>query len=142
MTEPPTDTALSWSDWPAKRRPKQAAAAWAVIGLTVLVITWFDVFMAVLGLVVLLTVTAEVLLPTEYRLSDEGVRLRNPLRRFDRPWSRFASWRPVPEGYFLEDRSPVKLLRRRRSVTLRWPEQREALGEALRGFMGADREGA
>lgn len=123
-------TELTWTDWPARRRPAAAAFAALAVMVAVAGIAPMDPWLAGLAAMVLLAATAEVLLPTRYTLSSAGVRADNPLSRKHRAWSDLSAWRPAPEGYWLVGRGSRPFLARRRSVRLRGPvspQQVEAL---------------
>jgi hypothetical protein len=80
---------LRWTAHPAKRRPRDVAlvamvvlfSAWAVmVGL-------HSAFLAALAAVILLISVSPFLVPTHYRLGDDGVEERRLGRRRFRAWS-------------------------------------------------------
>ena len=121
---------IAWTDWPARRRPRRAILAAAFIAIAVMVFTSMSFLYGFLAAFVLLTVSAEVLLPTRFRLSSEGVEALNLFRHARKPWERFEGWRTTPDGFVLTGRGPSSFLARRRSVWVPCPG-REAQVQAL-----------
>ena len=105
--------------------------------LTVYGIAQFDIALAILGAVLLLTATSEALLPTRYTLSPEGLALRGLLRARRHPWSHFQQFHCRTGAIFLEGAGSRALIRRRRSLWLHCPGREAAVTEALSGYMGA-----
>ena len=126
---------LTWRDWPAQRQRLRAAGAAAVILLSAGAVSLVDPLLAVVGVVAMAAAVAEVLLPTRYQLSDDGVTLHNPLRSRHHPWRHFASCRQVPDGVALAGAGPAALLRRRRELTLRCPGQEELVLATVRAHL-------
>lgn len=126
---------LTWTDWPARRRPLRATIAAAVIVLCALAIGAVDPWLGAIGLVLLVLATAEVLLPTRYALGPDGVEVRSVARVLRRPWDRFSGWVPSTEGFWLRGRGPRAWLRRRRGVGLRCPGQEDAVAAILRDHL-------
>ena len=110
---------LTWTDWPARRRPARSAFAGLVVCLAVGAVALTDPVLAVFGSALLLAATGEVLLPTRYTIDAGGVRLEGLLIHREHPWSHFAGWRPAPDGYALEGAGRMAFQRRRRSLRLR-----------------------
>ena len=98
-----------------------------------------DPWLAFVGALLLLTATAEVLLPTRFGLAAEGVTIDNPLRRARRTWDRFGSWAATDDGFFLVGSARSPLLRRRASITLRCEDRLEEITAALREHIGEAR---
>ena len=88
---------------------------------------------------VLLTITAEVLLPTRFTLSGEGVEAFNLFRHARRPWARFGGWRNTSDGFQLEGDGPIGFIARRRSIFLSHPEDTSAVEALLSQQLGARR---
>lgn len=122
---------LSWSDWPATRRPGQSIGAGAIILATMGAIAGWDPWLAVLGGVALVLATSEVLLPTRYAVTPEGITITQAFRRLTEPWSRFSAVRAIPGGLVLEGRGSRPALRRHRTRRLRCPEQRDAVQQLV-----------
>ena len=127
---------MTWSDWPTKRDPRRGTFAACVIVACTLVIAYFDLLLATVGLLALLGACSEVLLPTRYRLTDEGIEVKSVFRYFARPWTRYRRWTETTDGFWLEYRSPVGILRRRRSIWLRCPGHEDAVKALLVTHLG------
>ena len=138
-TRPPgtplSPTEISWRDWPARRRPKASLAAAGVTSLAVYLVAQVDVALAILGAILLLTATAEALLPTRYTLSPEGLALRGLLRGRRHPWSHFQRFHARAGAIYLEGAGSRALIRRRRSLWLHCPGREAAVTAALSGYM-------
>lgn len=126
------NTPLSWSDWPARRRPGLSAFAAVVIVGFVGAVAAVDTALAVLSTVILLGSTAEAMLPTRFELTDDGVTATNPLRAYDRAWARFGAWRSVEGGVWIDGKGRARILRKR-GVFLRSapPEAEEVVRQHL-----------
>lgn len=98
-----------------------------------------DPWLAFVGALLLLTATAEILLPTRFGLTDEGVTVDNPLRRAHRTWDRFGTWLRTDDGFFLVGAARSRFLRRRGSLSLRCAEDPERVSAALRDHLGEAR---
>jgi hypothetical protein len=127
---------MQWTDWPAQRRPWVAAVAACVIVASVALLSAEDRALAALAALVLLSATAEALLPTRYELAADGIRLDNPLRRRRRDWQRVRAWRLAPDGFLLEPRGRAGFLRRRGSLWLRCPGREAEVEAFLRARLG------
>jgi hypothetical protein len=128
--------AVAWSDWPARRTPRRAAVAAVVIVGTVGVVLVLDPLLAVVGAVVLLSATAEILLPSRYSLDADGVTIGRALWSRRQPWSKLQGWSPAPDGFVLQGAGSRALLRRRRTLRLRCPTQQVAVAAALHRHLG------
>jgi len=127
---------ISWSDWPARRRPLVSLLAAGVIALVVAAIATLDPWLAVIGTALLLGVCSEALLPTRFTVSDEGVRINSLFRKGHRPWDRIAAWRPARHGFLLRGALRVGRLRHR-DLWLRCPEHIDTVEARLRSHLGA-----
>ena len=80
---------LTWTAFPAKRRPEQLALVVAVVLLSMwtVMVTLASVFLAVLAAIILVVAIAPFLGPTHYRLDDGGVEQRRLASRRYRAWS-------------------------------------------------------
>ena len=86
--------------------------------------TSVDIIYGVIAAFVLLTVSAEVLLPTRFKISEDGVEAFNLFRHARRPWARFQDWRRAKDGFYLNGQGSVAFLARRRSLWLPCPALR------------------
>ena len=127
---------ISWSDWPARRRPFLSVFAAAVIVLAAFVLTTIDPFLAMLAAVLLTGLCAEALLPTRFTLSEQGVRVDNLFRRGNKPWDRIAGWHKAEHGFLLRGALRVGRLRHR-DLWLRCPEHIDTVEARLRSHLGA-----
>ena len=127
---------LEWTDWPAARATGRATLAGAVICATSVGVVAIDPLLGFVGTVLLLVSVTDFMLPTRFVLTVDEVRVRNPLRMANRPWSRLGAWSPTREGFSIAGRSPSKLLRRLRGVELRCPGRRLEVEALLRQHLG------
>ena len=103
----------------------------ALILASVFVFTSIDLLYGVISAFVLLTVSAEVLLPTRFSVTADGVEAFNLFRHARRPWARFHAWRRADDGFYLAGRAPIGFLARRRSLWLPCPEHHAELASLL-----------
>jgi len=122
---------VTWRDWPAQRQRGRAGLAGAMIVITSVSIAVVDPLIAAIGTVALLAAVSEVLLPTTYTLSENGVAVDNVLLKRRHPWRHFSGWRPASGSVALLGEGPAKLIRRRRSLLLRCPDNQAEVVEAL-----------
>ncbi len=122
---------IHWTHWPAQQQPARSLAAAGVVIASVVGFTKVGWVYGVLAAAVLLTTTAESLLPTRFRLTEEGVEAFNYFRHVRRPWSRFESWRSSDQGYYLRGRGPLPWIARRRSLPLPCPNRHLEVGAFL-----------
>ena len=127
-----------WRDWPAQRQRHRALLAAVLIVLTSVSIAVIEPMIAAIGSIALLAAVSEVLLPTTYTLSAEGVSIDNILRKRHHPWRHFRGWRPAPAAVMLLGDGPAALIRRRRSLLLRCPNNTAQVIEALGVLMPGD----
>ena len=127
---------ITWTDWPARRRPLRAFTAVAVIVLTVAVFSSLSPIYGGLAAFVLLTITAEVLLPTRFTLTGDGVEAFNLFRHARRPWARFTGWRGTSEGFHLKGNGSIEFIARRRSLFLSNPDDSAAVESLLSEQLG------
>lgn len=130
---------IQWTDWPARRQPLRSTLAALVIAVGTGAVASLDPWLAFVGALLLLTATAEILLPTRFGLDAEGVTLDNPLRRSRRTWDRFGAWARTDDGFFLIGAAGSPLLRRRASVQLRCQDRIEEITAALTAHLGEAR---
>ena len=126
---------IDWTHWPAQRSPLRAFFAVLVVLVSIAGFSSVEWMYGVVAAFVLLTATSESLLPTRFRVSDEGVEAFNLFRRVRRPWSRFESWQRGDQGYFLRGQGPLSLIARRRSLWLPCPELYEPVGGFLENHL-------
>ncbi len=129
---------ISWSDWPARRRPLVSILAAGVIGLVVFVISALDPWLAILSAALLIGVCAEALLPTRFTVTDEGVQVASLFRRGYKPWQRVDSWWATEGGFVLRGAKRVGSLRYR-DLWLRCPDQLDTIESRLRLHLGTPR---
>ena len=131
---------ITWTDWPAKRRPGRTAFAAAVVLATTAWVVTMDPVLGFVGTMLLLAALREGLFPTRFQLSDAGVKVDNPLLSRERPWDRFAGWSRVADGYLLDGVGRTALLRRRYDVVLRCPERLADVAAELEARLGEQAE--
>jgi hypothetical protein len=80
---------LCWTAHPVKRRPRDAALVAMVVLFSAYGVMAFtrSIFLALLAIAILLVSIAAFLLPTRYKLDDDGVEERRFGRRRFRAWS-------------------------------------------------------
>lgn len=130
------DDRLEWRDWPAARAPGRATLAGTVAVATSVWVVAIDSVLGFIGIILLLASVTDFMLPTRFVLTDAEVRVRNPLRMANRPWTRLGAWAPTREGFSIAGRSPSKLLRRLRGVELRCPGRQIEVEALLRQHLG------
>ncbi len=135
----PAPLMISWSDWPARRRPFISLLAAGVIGLVVATIATIDPWLAVLGTALLLGVCSEALLPTRFTVTDEGIQVDSVFRKGHKPWERIATWQPCRHGFLLRGTLRVGRLRHR-DLWLRCPEHIDTIEARLHSHLGAPAE--
>lgn len=94
---------LSWSVWPARKRPLSAAVllgAAVILGILVEQGTGDRVLAVAAPMFVLISVSS-FLLPTTYRLHDEGFEVRSFGMVRTRPWSEIRRFETDANGVFL-----------------------------------------
>ncbi len=126
---------VTWRDWPARRQRGRAGLAAAIIAITAASVAILDPLIAAVGTVALVAAVSEVLLPTTYTLSEDGVLVDNVLRRRRHPWRHFRGWRAAEGSIALLGDGPARIIRRRRSLLLRCPDNQGAVAAALVGWL-------
>jgi len=82
------DPLLTWTAHPARRRPRDVALVVAIVSTTAGVVLWTfeSAFLALLAVVFLLLSVSSFLLPTRYRITEDGIEAARALvvrrRRF------------------------------------------------------------
>ncbi len=126
---------LTWSDWPARRAPARSLVA-AIAMVTVLgAVLALDPLLALVGALLLLSATAEGLLPSRYRLDHAGVHIGRALWSRRVSWSQLQGWTPAPDGFHLQGAGSHALLRRRRTLNLHCPHNRDAVAALLHRYL-------
>jgi hypothetical protein len=82
---------IAWRAWPARRHPAKALLAAAVVAGSVWGVTGWtgDPWMTAFAGAVLVVSVASFFVPTEYRLSEQGVEIHRPWRTKRRSWTDF-----------------------------------------------------
>ncbi|MEE2960910.1 MAG: hypothetical protein VYA34_09205 [Myxococcota bacterium] len=122
---------ITWTHWPAKRKPARAALGALIIASAVAAFSSMGWIYAIISAFILLTATTEALFPTRFRLTPEGVEAFNIFRHARRPWERFEHWQSTHDGYFLSGRGAIPFIARRRNVWIRCPERKAEVGAFL-----------
>ncbi|MFT5681304.1 MAG: hypothetical protein ACI8RZ_002210, partial [Myxococcota bacterium] len=113
---------VTWRDWPAQQQRGRAILVGVMIVATSVGVAILDPMIAAVGSVALVAAVSEVLLPTTYTLSSDGVSVNNVLRKRQHPWRHFRGWRTTPGRIVLLGEGPAGIIRRRRTVLLRCPD--------------------
>jgi hypothetical protein len=132
---------LSWSAWPARERPLAAVvlvAAAVVLGMLVRRGTHDTVLAIAAPLFILLSVSSW-LLPTTYRLSDEGVEVRSLGVARLRPWSEMRRMTVDGTGVFLSPFEQRNWLEAYRGVRLLFGGNRDQVVAFVEAKLGASR---
>ncbi len=127
---------ISWSDWPARRRPLVSLFAALAIALVVAIVASMDPWLALLGGLLLLGLCAEALLPTRFTVTQQGVQVDSMFRKGLKPWQNIASWQPAEQGFLLRGGRRAGSLRYR-DLWLRCPDHSVHVEEQLRDYLGA-----
>ena len=127
---------MTWTDWPATRAPGRALLATALILTTVAIVLPIDGWLAIIGALLLVRATAEVLLPARYTLDADGVRIARPLSGQVLGWSQLTGWSPISDGYQLVGTGRHPLVRHRRSARLHCPAHHDDVGALLQRHLG------
>jgi len=109
----------------------RASLAGIVILATVATVTSFDTWLGLIAALLLLSACTDVLLPTRFTLTEQGVQIDNPFKRAYRTWDRFGAWTRTGDGFQLEGSARSKILRRRATVVLRCPERIDEVESCL-----------
>jgi hypothetical protein len=125
------DGSLAWRAWPLRKRPGLGAAAAVIAAGTVWgVWSWTaSAFLCVLAAVLLAACVGPFYLPTQYRLTRDGVEIARGLRSRRRAWSEFRTFDGDIEAIVLAP--PRSRL---------WPSREETLflegnGEEVRAYV-------
>lgn len=132
---------LRWEDWAARRQPRRAIFAVLVIAGAVAWAASFGWGYGLAAAIALLGATAPALLPVQFTLDDEGVRLDNALSHRRVAWTELARWARAPDGIALIGRGRHPLIRRRRTVWLPCPGREDEVMSWVSSRIGDARTG-
>ena len=127
--------AIAWTAHPARRRPHHVALVVAVVLLTAgaVLFSFESLFMTALAVVIVLVSVSSFLLPTHYRLTDEGLEERRLGVRRERRWQDLRRLEVGPEAALVSPFArPSRLDRYRGFVVLLDGADREAVIAELR----------
>lgn len=115
---------VSWRFHPMKERPAVAAASLAVaIACSLGAVRYVGSLLFSLPIVTLFLYSLRsFFLPTDYRLTNEGVTVATPLGTTTTPWSRFGGYRTAPRAVVLTRLARPSLLDKLRAVELHFDE--------------------
>lgn len=117
----PAGDAITWTHWPAPGLGLRALLAGLVIVVVGVAATLMQPLAGAVAAGLMLSATGEVLLPTTYTLSAEGVRLRRLLGNREARWEELARWRAASGGFILFWPARSRWRRSRQPVVLRCP---------------------
>jgi len=111
---------LRWTAHPARSRPRDVALVAAVVLLAswAVMVALRSPFLTVLAAVILLVSIAPFLLPTHYRLDDDGVEERRFGRRRFRAWRDLRRWQVGPGAALVSPFARRHWLERYRGILL------------------------
>lgn len=115
------DSACTWRDWPAQRRPGRALIAAVLVLAAVAATAQVSAWMALVGAILLMGAVAEGLVPAHYRVDAEGLTVKRALRRWHLSWDQVARLRPHPDGLLVCARGVRPWLARRHDLVLHAP---------------------
>lgn len=123
MTDSPGGTDLTWTDWPAARRPHVAGAVLVLLGVAGYYGYWEfrNLIFGAIAVAFLVAALASFLLPTTYRLTPEGVEIRALLHGRRTPWSQLACFIQQPGLLLLSTDARPTERSVRRGILLRAP---------------------
>lgn len=124
MSEP----VLSWTAHPLRDDPRRVALAIGVCALTVVAIQGLfgEWFFSLLALLFLSGTLVRILLPTRFRLDEEGAEIRTALGARRRPWREVKDVVVERKGVFLSRRTTPSPLLDSRGMFLSCPRRLRA----------------
>lgn len=131
---------VRWTAHPARRRPQDAflVAAVVMISAWAVLVTLGSAFLAALAAVILVVSVAPFLLPTHYRLDDDGVEERRLWTRKRRAWSDLRRLQVGPGAALVSPFARRSWLDRHRGLVLYFDgADRDRVVEVLRARIGA-----
>ena len=131
---------VRWTAHPARRRPQDAflVAAVVMISAWAVLVTLGSAFLAALAAVILVVSVAPFLLPTHYRLDDDGVEERRLWTRKRRAWSDLRRLQVGPGAALVSPFARRSWLDRYRGLVLYFDgADRDRVVEVLRARIGA-----
>ena len=114
--------------------------AGSVVFVTLLLITVVDPWLALVGGFLLLYSGAEGFFTSRFVLTEQGLHVFNGPRRVVRDWSQFSGYSACNDGFLLRSSSPIKFIRRQRSVLLRCSNNRDEVHTLIRRGLGGERQ--
>ncbi len=114
---------IAWTAHPARRRPQDAMLAACVVLLTAyaVLVGLGSALLAALAAVLLVGSIAPFLVPTRYRIDDEGLSERRLLVRRSRPWSELRRVEVGPAAARVSPYARPRWLDRYRAITVILP---------------------
>ena len=138
---------LEWTMHLLREDPKRA---WVIVGAMLLAaaigfLFFFSFLFAALGALLVLTASAEFLLPIRYRLTTERAMASYGLAQLDLRWSKCKRILEGPGAFRLSPFAKESRLDGIRGITLRWaqdeePASRDAVLQIIRERMESARE--
>jgi len=117
---------LRWRSIPAKRSVKiTSLVVLTIFGLPILLAIWYGPFFGLLGLVILGGSLLPFFLPTDFQLTDAGVRRRYLGIDHQRSWSEFRSFYPDKNGVLLSPFPRPSRLENFRGLYVRFENNRK-----------------
>jgi hypothetical protein len=141
--EKPAEVGLSWSAWPAREHPVRALVvlgSLAVLGVLVKQGA-HDAVLAVAGPLFVLLSISSWLLPTGYRLTEEGLEVRSLGVSRVRPWSEMRRMTVDKDGIFLSPFERTNWLDAYRGVRLLTGGNRDQVVAFVEAKLAAGRAG-
>lgn len=98
------NTSIEWRVWPASLRPKQAISTWILIVVLGYVILDTDLITGVLLLGLFIASLSTFLFPSRFKIDDEGMTARYPIRKKYYKWSQVRRAKFFDEACYLFSR--------------------------------------
>jgi len=119
---------LRWRSIPARRSMKiTSLVVLTLLGLPILLAIWYGPFFGLLGLVILGGSLLPFFLPTDFLMTDSGVRRRYLGIDHQRNWSEFRSFYPDKNGVLLSPFPRPSRLENFRGLYIRFENNQEAV---------------
>ena len=128
---------LKWVIWPAKKQIYRSFFAYIIIISCIVFAAKTSLLLAVFMTVAFFISVGEVLLPSQYTITEQGISIYSIAKITTKKWTDFSKWKHLERGFLLIGKGSRSFLIKRRSMMVYCFDEQDQLKNILQQFLSS-----